>query len=334
MSALMQDVARRAGVSTTTVSHVLNNTRPVAPKTRERVLAAVRDLGYHASAPARLLARGRSTTFGLLISDIENPFFPELIKSFESAALGKGGDILLGTTNYDPEQARTSVRRFIANSVCAAAVMTTQLDAALVEELRAQGIPVVLLDGPTAGPGLGVIRVDYSRGVGEAVRHLKDLGHRDVAVLAGPASRLSASHYRKACLSALKQAGLPEPRLLEGDNTVEGGAAAARTLLGKRPAPTALLCGNDLMAIGAVQAFQDAGLRCPQDVSVVGSDDILFARYFNPPLSTVRVPRERLGTLAYEALEGMLREPAKTGPELSLETLFVTRPSTGPRSRN
>jgi LacI family transcriptional regulator len=333
MTALMQDVAHRAGVSTTTVSHVLNNTRPVASKTRDRVLAAVRELGYHASAPARLLARGRSSTHGLLISDIENPFFPELIKSFELAALRKGGDILLGTTNYDPDQARKAVQRMIENGVRAAAVMTTQLDASLVEELRAQGIPVVLLDGPSSGPGLGIIRVDYSRGVGEAVRHLRALGHRDVAVLAGPAERLSAVRYRRACLGALKKEGFPEPRLLEGDNRVEGGAAAARTLQGKTPLPTALLCGNDLMAIGAIQAFHAAGLRCPQDVSVVGSDDILSAQYFNPPLTTVRVPRERLGTLAFEALGGMLREPTKAGPELSLETLLVTRQSTGPRAR-
>ena len=330
MSALMQDVARHAGVSTTTVSHVLNNTRPVAPRTRERVLEAVRELGYHASAPARLLARGRSSTFGLLISDIENPFFPELIKSYELAALRRNGDILLGTTNYDPEQARRAVQRMIENSVRAVAVMTTQLNAVLREELRAQGIPVVLLDGDSTGPGLGAIRVDYSRGVGEAVRHLRGLGHRDAAVIAGPGARVSAVHYRQACLAALQEHGFPEPRVLEGDNRVEGGAGAVRTLLEKPPLPTAVLCGNDLMAIGAVQALNAAGLRVPQDVSVVGCDDTPFAPHSNPPLTTVRVPRERLGTMAFEALDGMLRDPKKSGPELPLETLLVIRQSSGP----
>ncbi len=330
MTALMQDVARRAGVSTTTVSHVLNDTRPVAPKTRERVLQAVRDLGYHASAPARLLARGQSDSYGLIISDIENPFFPELIKSFELAALRQKGDLLLGTTNYDPGQARRAVQRMIANSVRAVAVMTSQLDASLVEELRARGVPVVLLDGESTGPARGTIRADYSRGVGEAVRHLRDLGHREAAVIAGPAERVSAVRYREACLSALRREGLPEPRLLEGDHRVEGGAAAVRALIEKPPLPTAILCGNDLMAIGAIQALNAAGLRVPQDVSVVGSDDIPFAPHFNPPLSTVRVPRERLGSMAFEALASMLRDPKKDGPELSLETLLVTRQSSGP----
>lgn len=330
MSALMQDVARRAGVSTTTVSHVLNDTRPVAPRTRDRVLDAVRELGYHASAPARLLARGQSNSYGLVISDIENPFFPDLIKNFELAAVRQKADLLLGTTNYDPAQARRAVQRMIENSVRAVAVMTSQLDSALVEELRARGIPVVLLDGKSAGPGLGTIRVDYSRGVGEAVRHLRDLGHREAAVIAGPGARVSAVHYRQACLAALQREGLPQPRLIEGDNRVDGGAAAVRALLRKPPLPTAILCGNDLMAIGAVQALDAAGLRVPQDVSVVGSDDILFAPHFNPPLTTVRVPRERLGAMAFEALDGMLRDPKKDGPELSLETRLVTRQSSGP----
>ena len=326
----IREVARQAGVSITTVSHVLNNTRPVAPQTRRRVLLAVHDLGYQANAPARLLARGKSDTYGLIISDIENPFFPELVKSFELAALRKGGDILLGTTNYDPEQARRTVRRLIGNSVCGVAVMTSQIDPSLVEELLARAIPAVLLDGPRTGPGLGTIRVDYSRGVGEAVRHLRSLGHRRAAVLAGPSSRLSAIHYREACLEALRREDFPDPLLLEGDNRIEGGAAAVRALLERPPLPTALLCGNDLMAIGAMQALRAAGLRCPENLSIIGSDDIPFAQYCHPPLTTVRVPRHRLGEMAFEALNVMIPAPAKTGPELGLETLLVPRASTAP----
>ncbi len=330
MAVHMQDVAKRAGVSTTTVSHVINNTRHVAPQTRQRVLDAIRELGYHASAPARLLARGQSNTFGLLISDIENPFFPALIKGYELAVLRRGGEILLGATNYDPDQARRAVRRMIENNVCAAAVMTTQLEPSLRDELRSRGIPVVQLDGDPAGPCLAAVRVDYSRGVGEAARHLRELGHREAAVIAGPASRVSAVRYRQACLDALRREGFPQPRLIEGDNRVEGGAAAARALLEKRPPPTAILCGNDMMAIGSLLALHAAGLRVPQDVTIIGCDDTPFASYSNPPLSTVRVPRERLGLTAFEALDNMLRDPKKSGAEYSLETTLVARQSSGP----
>ena len=174
----MSDVATRAQVSVTTVSHVLNGTRVVAASTRQRVLAAIDDLKYYKNAPARLLARGRSDSLGLIISDIENPFFPELIKSFERACLEKHLEVILCTTNYDSRQAQSAVRRMIEAKVRGVAVMTSQLDAERIAELATSDTPVALLDAPPARRGRGNVKIDYTRGAREAVGHLRGLGHR------------------------------------------------------------------------------------------------------------------------------------------------------------
>ncbi|MCX6628038.1 MAG: LacI family DNA-binding transcriptional regulator [Candidatus Solibacter sp.] len=280
--------AERAGVSISTVSHVVNQTRPVAAETRERVLGVMRELNYYKNAFGRRLARGRSDALGLLISDIENPFFPELIKSFESAVVNEGLDVFLCATNYDPQRAATAVRRMIENKVQGVAVMTSQLDAALVDELLANDIPVVLLDHGSVSRGRSNVRVDYSRGAGEAVNYLRDLGHRGIGLITGPLSRVSARAYRDVLLQAMRSCGLKPGICVEGDNTVEGGRLSMQSLLQARERPTAVLCGNDLSALGAIRAVAESGLRVPQDISIVGADDISFARYATPPLTTIQ----------------------------------------------
>jgi DNA-binding LacI/PurR family transcriptional regulator len=194
----MRDIAEHCHVSIATVSHVLNNTRPVAHETRERVLAAVRELNYYKNAIGRRLARGRSDSFGLVISDIENPFFGELIKSFEAAALARGFDVILCTTNYDAGRARKAVERMIENSVQGVAVMTSQLDPALVDELVSRDIPVVRLDARAKARARSVIRMDYSAGTSEAVAHLRQLGHSGFAIITAPLNRDSSIKYKQS----------------------------------------------------------------------------------------------------------------------------------------
>lgn len=329
----MQDVAARAGVSVTTVSHVLNRTRPVAKETGERVLRAARELNYYTNASARLLARGSSDTFGLIISDIENPFFAELIKSFEIACLDQGMEVLLSTTNYDPEQARRAVRRMIESKVSGVAVMTSQLGSELIDELGASGTPVVLLDGSGAGPGRSSAKVDYLPGAIEAVRHLAGLGHRRFGFIAGPSNRVSAQAYRNAVLNAIAQAGLRRPTVLEMTNSPDAGAEAVRELLSKGRLPSAVLCGNDLCAFAAMGAIFEAGLQVPAAVSVIGADDIAFARFSHPPLTTVRLPRDVLGRTAFEALQRILKSKRRAGRIYPIETQLVVRQSTGPAPR-
>jgi len=319
-----------AGVSITTVSHIVNETRAVAPHTREKVLRAMRELKFHRNAYGRRLARGHSDSYGLIISDVENPFFPELIKSFEDFVTERGCDILLCATNYDPERARKTVARMIENKVLGVAVMTAQIGVELIAEMTDADIPVFRVDAAEPpGRCLSNVHVDYSVGATEAVTHLKALGHRDIAYIAGPRTRTSAVMCHQAFSDALRSLRLPRPRTVEVNNDMDGGAAAARTLLDGPELPTAIICCNDLAALGAMRALHEAGVSVPNDVSILGVDDIAFARYATPALTTVRVPRDRLGRLAFEGLERMVRSKRRTGSQYSLETALVIRQSTG-----
>ena len=330
MPVVMEDVAARAGVSATTVSHVLNETRTVAPQTRRRVLEAVRELNYYTNASARLLVRGRADAFGLIISDIENPFFPELIKSFERACLERRMGVLLCTTNYDPEQARNGVRRMLESKVKGVAVMTSQLDPELIEEMAANETPIVLLDGPPARRARSNVNIDYSHGAEEAIRHLHERGHRRIALIPGPANRISAVRYKDALLAALAKFKLSPVHAIDGNNLPEDGATMTRELLARSQVPSAIVCGNDLMAIGAMAAAFEAGLRVPEDISIVGADDIAFARYSHPPLTTVRLPRDQFGQAAFALLERMVRTKRRLGGEQTVATQLLVRQSTGP----
>jgi len=326
----IRDVAERAGVSKATVSRVLNKAPYVDSKTRQRVLDAARELNYYRNAYARRLARGGSDFFGLLISDIENPVFPELIKSFETAAAEKGFDLLLCTTNYDEDRTRAAIRKMIENRVRGVAVMTSGVGAESVGELTAHQVPVVSLDLGPASKQVSNIEINYATGIGQAVDHLLSLGHRRFGFVAGLEPRRSAARYRQAVVQAFAERGFPSPRLAECDQTTEGGAAAARTLIGEPDFPTAVLCINDLAAVGVICALKEAGLDVPAKVSVVGCEDIYLARLVHPPLTTVKLDRKSVGKMAFDVLKQMLRSRQRKGTESVLDTRLVVRQSTGP----
>jgi LacI family transcriptional regulator len=330
MTALMRDVAKRAGVSATTVSHALNGTRLVAPDTHERILQAIRDLGYHKNASARLLVRGRSDSFGLIISDIEDPFYPGLVKSFEKACLAKGLDTVLCTTNYQADQAKRAVQRLIENKVQGVAIMTSQLDQELVDELVASNTPVVMRDNPPVSRSRSNVSIDYAQAASLAVEHLYHLGHRQIAVVAGPRDHTSAVAYEKRVIEALRSRRLDPLSIVEGNNRIEGGADAFAHLLKNNIHPTAIIAGNDLMAVGATAAAVEAGLRVPEDVSIVGFDDILIAGFSHPPLTTVSISRNDLGLASFESLNHMLRTKRRSGIERVIHASLVVRQSSGP----
>jgi LacI family transcriptional regulator len=325
----MKDVAERCGVAESTISHVVNQTRFVSPETRRQVLQAMRELNYHANAHARRLARGRSDFVGLIISDIENPFFPGLIKGFESAALEHGFDLLLCTTNYDPERTRGAFRKMVENKVPGVAVMTSRVDRSLADVLITNRIPSVFLDAEPARVFKSNIRMNYAKGACQAIAYLYNLGHRNFYLIAGPQNRPSHHALRNAVEHALYERGIPY-RGAEGENREESGAILAHSLLSEGSFPSAILCSNDLTAIGLMNELANAGLRVPDDVSVVGADDIRFARLTCPPLTTIRIPKEELGRLAFSILEEMIPRSRPAGTDRTIDTELIIRGSTGP----
>ena len=328
MAVLMRDVAKRAGVSITTVSHVINNTRPVAENTRTRVLRAINHLSYYTNTSARLLVKGRSNLLGLIISDIENPYFPELIKSFEQASTAQGLETILCATNYTRVQAGNAVRRMLENQVQGVAIMTSQFDEDLIAQLSEKNVPLVLLGSSGAERNRSYIGVDYWTGISDGIAHLLELGHRRIALAVGPQAQTSALEYRQAVEACLRKVRLKPTAVEQADFTPEGGSRAARVLLSAAERPTAIFCGNDRMAMGAIAAAGDLRLQVPGDVSIIGSDDVWMARYCFPPLTTVRVPRDSLGQLAFDALAHMLHSKRRLGVTQTLRTELVIRKST------
>jgi DNA-binding LacI/PurR family transcriptional regulator len=327
----IKDVAREAGVSTATVSHVINNTRFVSEEVRARVLGAVEHCGYYPNAHARSLASGRSQTFGLVVSDLSNPFFPELVKSIEAAAFERGFDVMLSNTNYDPDRTSHYIRRFIERKVAGVVVMTSELDTALVGELASRDVSVVFLDLGKPGVHMSNLTVNYEAGIEEAIGHLVSLGHSEIAFVSGPEHLRSAARRLEAFRASMRR-HLPGARLrfYPGDFKLEGGRRAAAEILAGRERPTAVLAANDLMALGVMVELRSAGLEIPRDVSVVGFDDIAFAALAEPPLTTICLPRVELGRRAVEALMTNVEHPERRGVQVNIPTYLITRASTGP----
>jgi len=326
----IKDVAREAGVSTATVSHVINNSRFVSDETRAKVLRAIERCNYYANAHARSLASGRSHILGLLISDIINPFFPELVKSIEAAAFERGFDVMLSNSNYDPQRTSHYVKRFIERNVAGVALMTSEVDTDLVDRLARCHVPVVFLDLDAPGVNRSNLCVDYYEGIEEALRHLISLGHSDIAFVGGPQHLRSAIKRRNAFCDGLTKylPGSVVPKIYEGNFKLEGGQRAANQILSGEKLPTAVMFANDLMALGAMQEFRAAGLEIPTDISVVGFDDIAFASLAN--LTTVCLPRSVLGSSAVEALMLTVEHPDQEGVELHVPTYLIMRGSTAP----
>lgn len=330
MAHRMKDVAERAGVSLSTVSHVLNKTRYTAPDTEQRVLSAVHDLNFHVNAHARRLAMKQPNLFGLIISEIANPFFPEIINGFQNAAWKEGFATLLCNTEHDPTRSQQALKSMLESSVRGVAVMSSALDRRSIEQLRASSVGVVFYNLGPAEKLVSNIQINYQAGISQAIDHLIDLGHERIAVIAGPQMNRTAVALQKAVLAGFAKRRMRPFPILESDFKVDGGASAVRMILAQSPIPTAIFCGNDLIAMGAMSALEESGVRVPEDVSVIGFDDIYFSRLTRPPLTTVRIPREQMGELAFKALDKLSQSKRKIGSEYYIETELILRKSTAP----
>jgi len=327
------DVARRSGVSTATVSRVLSGAAPARPTTRERVLAAVRELEYRPSGVARALKRSETRTIGLLITDIGNPFFPQIVRAVEDRAHASGYGVVLCNAADDPERELAYLDLLAERRVdglIVASARATRRHAALLMKVP---MPVVLVNSGAPGSGLPAIGTAHRRGARIAAEHLLALGHRAFGHITAPPAQAAAARMRRAGVrDALRSAGIDPATLLvvEGDAHVDGGARAAEMLLAERGPLTAIICYNDLTAIGALRAIRRAGLSVPHDVSVIGFDDIEMAAWTDPPLTTIRQPIERLARWAVDRLALELRGEPSEPAHIALEPTLVVRGSTAP----
>lgn len=328
----IKEVATKAKVSTATVSRTVNGNPLVSSKTAEKVWRAIRELGYYPNSHARILVSGRSRILGLIISDIANPFFPELVKGFEDNAIQRDYNVMIANTGYDSSRMTLGVRRMIEHQVDGVAIMTSEVDHHLVDELSRRGVPIVFLDVGSVKKRVSNIRVDYATGIREAIDHLYELGHRCVAFISGPMQLKSARVRRTAFLKSLSSRHMEtnESLIAIGNHRVDGGQACMEQLLQLRRRPTAVLASNDLTAIGALRALHAHGLRIPSDISLIGFDDIELSQYTDPPLTTVRLSREDLGRTAFEALMNIIEGVSDHGAEIGVGTHLVLRQSTGP----
>ena len=327
-------VAKRAGVSTATVSRVLNRLPGVRQQTMARVQRAVEELNYVPNPNARSLRAGRTRLFGLIVSDVNNPFFPELIDAFESLAAAHGIEVIFTHTNYELERLQSCVRRMIERSVDAIAVMTSEIDEGALRQAVKAGVPVVLMNQRRLAGKYPNVMVEYATGFREALEHLLFLGHRHFGFIAGPQQLASAQGRKAAFKAALRARGLNVRAewIATGSLNVEGGRAAMEKMLTANPRPTAVLATNDLMAVGALQAAHEAKIRVPEELSLVGFDDLPIASMLLPALSTIRHPRREVAGHAFAYLQQALQE-RKSTLNVTLHPHLVVRDSTAAPAR-
>lgn len=333
MAHTMEEVAKLARVSAATVSRVLSKNPNISAATVNRVMAAVDKLHYRPNVHARRLAIGKSDLFGLVISEIANPFFSEIIRGFQAAAWDHGFDVLLLNTEYDEHRAESAVQKLIENSVRGVAVITSSLNDKFISALTDCGIGVVTCNPMRAGRLVSTIEIDYEEGLVQAIEHVASLGHHRAAVIAGPKTNRTASAIQQVLVEGLRQRGLDPDPVTHSDYHFGAAASAVKSILSAKERPTVIFCGSDLIAMGAIMALEEAGGTVPNDISIVGVDDLPFSFLVRPALTTIRVPREELGKTAFAALDKMLRLKRQRGAKYTVGTQLVVRKSTaqGPR---
>jgi DNA-binding LacI/PurR family transcriptional regulator len=328
----IKEVARLAGVSTATVSRTINGSDKVTPETAKRVKRAIDELKFYPNTNARALGSGKSSLYGLIISDITNPFFPELVKSFEDVAVQYGQEVLIANTDYDKHRMEHCVVRMLQRKVDGVAIMTSEMEDHLIDELRGRKIPLVFLDMGQVEMGISNVAVDYPAGIDAGVKYLRELGHEDIAFISGPMNLVPAQVRYKGFIKSMKRQGLTVDKsmIVEGNHRMDGGHEGMTKLLKNKRRPTAVMTSNDVTAIGAMGAIYEYGLKAPRDVSVIGFDDIAISAFTQPALTTVRLPRDEVARAAFRALYGSAQAAMEVGTEYRIEPKLVIRQSTGP----
>jgi LacI family transcriptional regulator, galactose operon repressor len=325
----LDDVARRARVSVSTVSRVLSNTGRMKASTRSRVLRIAQEMNYRPDIHAQALAGRKSRTLGLVVSNLHNPFFLDIFQVMEADAKRRGYEVVVANTDYRPRQLASSVQWMLGHRLAGLAVIVSEKEPQVIEELSGSRMPVVFYDVGAPGANVTNIRTDYFRGTQRVVEYLHSLGHRRMAFV-GHHERLQPLYDRKkSFLEAVgRLAGKVTSATAAGGDSPDGGRQAMRTLLDSGFTPTAVVCVNDFMALGVLRLLRERGLRVPADVSVVGYDNIHLSEFTHPPLTTVNVPRERIGhTVCATLLPERGASPIR---DVVIDPELIVRDSTGP----
>lgn len=328
-SVTIADVAREAGVSMQTVSRVINEKGEVSAETRQRILEAIERLGYRPNSIARGLAMNKTLAMGLIVPDIANPFFPEIVQGAEEVALEHGYTIVLGNTNESPEREMNVLHTFESRRVDGLILCSSRLSEEELLPLLGKHNEVVLINRRVTLDNVSMVRVDYVQGTQLAVGHLLDQGRQQIGFLAGPATSHSHLMRLQAFRQTMQEYGRPcnDSSVFLCPPTTEGGYLAARAVLPERPDLDGLLCFNDLVAIGVLQACAELGIAVPRQLAVAGYDDIQAAHLVTPALTTVSISKRSLGAKAAELLLKRLAGDQQ-GIDLVLPSHLVVRAST------
>ncbi len=330
----IREVAAKAGVSITTVSHVINHTRFVSAAVKYRVEAAMEELGYTPNALARSLRKGSTKTIGLIVPDNSNPFFAEMSRVIEDISYDKGYSVILcnSDNNADKEDAYLDV--LIAKQVDGVLFISTAGSKKSLEKVLSKKIPLVIVDRVVSDIPAAVVIIDNQMGGYEAARHLIALGHTRIACVTGPSQLAPSSQRVSGYQQALKEAGIPVQKefIITGDFGYKGGEAAVRILLQLPQPPSAIFFCNDIMAIGGMKALYHANIRVPEEISVVGFDDVSIASNVIPELTTVAQPLPELGSLSTNTLIHLMCKPAQDdfSSYVVLQPRLIIRNSTAP----
>ncbi|SDX55947.1 LacI family DNA-binding transcriptional regulator [Paenibacillus sp. CF384] len=324
------DVAKKSGLSVVTVSRVLNNSSSVRQNNREKVLQAMKELDYHPNASARSLARGKTGIIGLMLTTLHDSFLDAVVKEINDRLAEHGYFLALSISNGYEDTFHRSL--FQEDRVDGVILLSPVDEDEYVMELKKKKIPFIMIDNSQRNPSVTSIIVDNFKGGYEATKHLIDLGHTEIAHIAGPDSFLSSRERERGFRFALEEAGLQPYGMERGGFEIPTGYRIAKQWIDEGSLPSAIFASDDYIAVGVLNACMTSGIRIPEDVSLVGFDDQILASEFHPRLTTVRQPSDRIGHAAVELLLNVINEPAKRSVTMQIEPELIVRESTARRA--
>jgi len=330
----IHEVAQKANVSITTVSHVINKSRFVSEEVQLRVLSSMEELGYRPNAIARSLRRGRTLTIGLILPDSANPFFAEIGRGIETKAFNNGFNAILCNSDGDPQKEALYIDVLLKKQIDGLVLVATGNHPETLETLKKSHIPIVIVDRKIPLPNADIVLVDNRIGGYLATRHLISLGHVRIGCVSGPSNLTPSGDRVLGYKEALVEAGIPidEGLILTGDFQLASGRSNTLELLNLSHPPSAIFLSNDLMAIGAIRAALENGREVPRDLAIVGFDDIELSSYITPMLTTVRQPTKNIGEEATELLIERINNSTSPTKSLLIPPELIIRDSCGGKS--